>query len=83
MRTYDATPQRVVSHPEHAFTDLAQTDHDGAHYVRGLPRALEIGLSEEGALRGRRPGTETPALTHGPRAGPGSTGAPAIDSRPD
>ncbi len=38
MRTYDAAPQRVVSHSEHAFTDPARTGHNG---VRGLLRARD------------------------------------------
>jgi hypothetical protein len=77
-REYGRTPpHRSASYPA-----IVVGSRRVAQYVHKLLRALEIGLFEEGAY-GAKPGTVAPALPHGPRAGPGSTGVPAIDSPPD
>ena len=68
--------------PSASYPAIVVGSRQVAQYVHKLLRALEIGLFEEGAY-GAKPGTVAPALPHGPPAGSGSTGVPAIDSPPD
>ena len=78
MRTHAAAQRLVSTQSTHSPTRREPTTIARSR----LQRAPEIGLCE-GAASEPKQGTEAPPLPHAPQASPGSTGAPAIDSRPD